>query len=511
MNKLQLLAYSFLGANLLNAQTRPNVIILYTDDLGYGDLGCYGANVISTPNVDRLAANGIRFTNGYCTASTCTPSRYSLITGEYAWRKKGTGILPGNAALIIPTGKVTLGTVFQKAGYKTGIVGKWHLGLGTPEGIDWNKDIIPGPNEVGFDYSYIFPATADRVPTVFVENHRVVNLNPEDPIEVSYSHKIGNDPTGAENGELLKLEVDTSFNHRDHAGTIVNNIGRIGWMSGGKIARWVDEELGDVFTAKAKEFIQENKASPFFLYFAIHAIHAPRMPSTRYKGMSQLGLRGDAIIEMDHMVGEIMRELDILGLTKNTMVIFSSDNGPVLIDAYADKAEALARQNNYNPRGPLRGNKYSIFEAGTRVPFIIAWPGHIKRGTVSDAMVSQIDLVASFAGYFGQTLPAGNAGDSENYWLTFLGENHSGRNVVVEEGVWTMAVRQGAWKYIVPQKDGFPLMKRENIETGVSELPQLYDLKNDVGERNNLAGQYPGKVNELRELLEQIKAKPTVR
>ena len=212
------------------ASGRPNVIFIYADDLGYGDLGAYGATKIKTPHLDRLAATGIRFTNGRSTSATCTPSRYALMLGEYPWRKKGTGVLPGDAALIIPTDRTTLPKISQRAGYRTAIVGKWHLGLGTAIEKNWNEAVKPGPNDVGFDYSFIFPATADRVPTVFMENQEVVALDKNDPIEVNYQQKIGNDPTGKEHPELLKMK--SSANH-GHDNTIVNGIGRIGYMTGG--------------------------------------------------------------------------------------------------------------------------------------------------------------------------------------------------------------------------------------------------------------------------------------
>src|SRR5690606_25055777 len=227
-----------------NEQPRPNVILIYVDDLGYGDLSSYGATKIHTPNVDRLAQNGTRFTNAHSTSATCTPSRFALMTGVYPWRQQGTGVLPGDAKLIVPTDKATLPKVFKEAGYKTAMVGKWHLGLGDSVQKNWNKPVSPGPNEVGFDYSFIFPATADRVPTVFLENYDVLGLEEHDPIEVSYDHKIGSDPTGKENPDLLKMK--SSPNH-GHDNTIINGIGRIGYMSGGTKARWVDEEITGTF------------------------------------------------------------------------------------------------------------------------------------------------------------------------------------------------------------------------------------------------------------------------
>ena len=247
----------------------PNIVIIYADDLGYGDVSCYGATKITTPNIDKLASEGLRFTNAHSSSATCTPSRYSMLTGQYAWRQKGTGIAPGDATLIIPTSRTTLPSVMKKAGYTTGAVGKWHLGLGEPGGKpDWNGELKPGPLEIGFDYCFLIPATGDRVPCVFVENHRVVNLDQNDPIEVGFGRPVGNEPTGREHPELLKMHPS-----HGHDQTIINGISRIGYMSGGKEARWVDENIADTLTVKAKNFIEQNKDKPFFLYFATHDIH----------------------------------------------------------------------------------------------------------------------------------------------------------------------------------------------------------------------------------------------
>lgn len=478
--------------------TKPNVIFIYADDLGYGDLSCYGATKLQTPNLDKLAQQGLRFTNAHATSATCTPSRYALMTGLYPWRKQGTGILPGDAALIVPTDKITLPGVFHNAGYQTGIVGKWHLGLGEQVDKDWNGEIKPGPNEVGFDYSFIFPATADRVPTVFLENHTVVALDKADPIAVSYKDKIGNDPTGKEHPELLKMQSSPGQGHDQ---TIVNGIGRIGYMSGGHTARWTDEELSLTFLTKAKQFIQNNSKQPFFLYFALTEPHVPRMPATIFKGKSGLGFRGDAVLQLDWTVGEIMQQVAASGLSKNTIIIFSSDNGPVLDDGYQDSA--VTALNGHTPWGPFRGGKYSVFEAGTRTPFIISWPGTIVSG-VSDAMICHIDLLRSFSVLLQQNIPAGQATDSENMWAAMSGTSFKGRSVLIEQGMHTLAIVQDNWKYITPGK-GNKLMKEVNIETGIDEAPQLYDLANDPGEKNNLALKYPEKVKRLAELLQQIR------
>lgn len=475
---------------------KPNVICIYADDLGYGDLSIYGATNIKTPNLDRLAAEGIRFTDGHATSATCTPSRFAFMTGQYPWRTPGVAILPGDAALIVPTDKVTLPKLFKQAGYQTAIVGKWHLGLGAQVEKNWNGDIKPGPNEVGFDYSFIFPATADRVPTVFLEDYKVVAHDPNDPIKVDYVKPIGTDPTGKDHPELLKTQSSPSHGHNQ---TIVNGIGRIGYMSGGKMARWVDEELSSTFLDKAKTFIERNQKNPFFMYFALTEPHVPRMPATQFRGKSGLGLRGDAILQLDWTVGEIVKQLKALNLDGNTIIVFTSDNGPVLNDGYLD--EAAEKYKNHPPAGVLRGGKYSAFEGGTRVPFIIRWPGNIKP-KVSSALVSQVDLLASFAALLKQPIPA-EARDSEDLSRAFLGKSDVGRSVYIAQGGSLSIVKDG-WKYIEPS-DGAAVSKLVNIETGNDKMPQLYDLKNDLGEKNNLAAQHPDKVKALAALLEQMK------
>ncbi|WP_276481611.1 sulfatase family protein [Paraflavitalea pollutisoli] len=479
------------------SRDKPNIIIIMTDDLGYGDLSCYGATRIQTPHIDQLARHGLRLTNGHATSATCTPSRYALMTGQYPWRRNGTGILPGDAALIIEPGTTTLPSMLQKAGYKTGIVGKWHLGLGTTVEKNWNDLVKPGPLEVGFDYSYIFPATADRVPTVFLDNQRVVALDSSDPIHVSYKNKIGTDPTGKEHPELLKLLSSPGQGHNQ---TIVNGIGRIGYMSGGKAARWTDEELSTTFLAKAKAFIDTNQRHPFFLYFALTEPHVPRMPATMFKGKSGLGLRGDAILQLDWTVGQLRQHLVQLGLEKNTIILFTSDNGPVLDDGYQDGA--VTQLQGHTPAGILRGGKYSAFEAGTRVPWIMYWPGHIKPG-VSDALVCQVDLLHSLARLTQQSFGKEDAPDSFDAWDALTGKSAKARSVLVEQG-GAFALVQDNWKYIEPRK-GPAILEGVDIESGYSEVPQLYDLTHDPREQTNLATTHPATVKALQALLEQIR------
>lgn len=477
------------------AQQQPNIIFIYADDVGYGDVSCYGAGVIATPNIDRIASEGVRFTNAYASSATCTPSRYSLLTGKYAWRQKGTGIARGNAAMIINPKQATIASVLKRSGYRTGVVGKWHLGLGPKGGPDWNEEITPGPHEIGFDYSFLIPSTGDRVPCVYVENQRIVDLDPADPIQVSYGKPIGDEPTGKAHPELLKMK----FSH-GHDQTIINGISRIGYMDGAESARWVDEDMADVITAKAKDFIKENKDEPFFLYFSTHDIHVPRVPHSRFEGKSGMGPRGDAMLQLDWSTGEILEILDSLNLAENTLIVFSSDNGPVLDDGYEDYA--VEKLNGHTPAGPFRGGKYSSFEAGTRIPFIVRWPEQVTSGE-SQALVSQVDLMASLAELTGQKLKNGEGPDSQGMVEVFLGKSHNGRGHLVQHARNLSIIKDG-WKYIEPGK-GPKVNKNVLIELGMDSEPQLYDLNMDFGEVSNVAAEYPEVVKEMSALLESVK------
>ena len=493
---LTALVAAFFGcAPAVLAQNRPNIVLILTDDLGYGDVSAYGATALSTPNIDRLAREGRRFTDGHAAAATCTPSRYALLTGEYAWRRPGTGVLPGNAALIIEPGRPTVASILKRGGYATGVVGKWHLGLGPQGGPDWNTEIAPGPNAVGFDYAFIMAATGDRVPTVFVENRRVVDLDPADPISVRYGQPLGDWPTGKDHPELLRVHPS-----HGHDQTIVNGISRIGYMTGGTRALWKDEDMADVFTSKAISFIESHKDSPFFLYFATHDPHVPRVPHPRFVGKTALGPRGDAIVQADWSVGEILGTLDRLNLTRNTLVIFTSDNGPVVDDGYKD--DAVAKLGTHKPSGPYRGGKYSNFESGTRVPFIVRWPGRVKPG-VSDALVSQLDLLASFAALTGRRLLPPQAADSLDTMPVMFGNGTKGRTELVAEA-GALALRQGQWKYIEPNSKQ-KINKQTNIELGNDSVPQLYDLATDPAESRNLAPEQPARVQAMAARLQAIR------
>ncbi len=489
----------FVPESFAQMQTnKPNVIFIYADDIGYGDLSCNGAKTIKTPNVERLAKHGVRFTNMHSSAATCTPSRYALLTGEYAWRREGTGIASGDAGSIIRPERYTLADLFKNAGYQTGVVGKWHLGLGDKTGTqNWNGHITPGPSDIGFDYSFILAATGDRVPCVYVENERIVNLDPNDPIAVSYEKNFEGEPTGKSNPELLKMHPS-----HGHDMSIVNGISRIGFMKGGKSALWKDEEIADVVTEKALSFIEKSKDKPFFLYFATHDAHVPRVPNPRFIGKSGMGPRGDAIIEFDWSVGEVMKTLERLGLGKNTIIILTSDNGPVVDDGYKDRAVEML--GNHKPAGELRGGKYSSFEGGTRVPGILSWPGKVKSG-VSDELLCQVDMLATISNLLKVKLPSDAAPDSENHLNAWLNKGGKGRKFLVLQNVNNnLSIEDGKWKFIAPGK-GTAINVSTNTELGNLNQNQLYDLSNDIGEKQNVAGQNPQIVEKLRTELNQIK------
>ncbi|WP_317192079.1 sulfatase family protein [Snuella sedimenti] len=470
--------------------SKPNIVVIYADDLGFGDVSSYGSTELLTPNLDRIANEGIRFTNGYATSPTCTPSRYSLLSGTYPFRSKRAQILPGNAPLLFELGKQTLPSMLKGAGYTTGVVGKWHLGLGDAN-LDWNGKVAPGPLEIGFDHAYIMASTNDRVPSVYVENHKVVGLTPDDPIQVSYKKNFEGEPTGKENPELLKMHPSHGHNMSIH-----NGISRIGYMKGGKSALFIDEDMSDDFLRESIKYINDNKDRPFFLFYALHQPHVPRVPHPRFAGKSGLGPRGDVILEADWAIGQFLDELDKLGLSENTIVVFSSDNGPVLDDGYHD--DAVTKIGNHTPSGGLRGGKYSLFDAGTHVPFMIRWKGTIKPG-VSDALVSQMDFTASFAALTGQE---NKTPDSKNVIDVFLGKSDIGRKGLILGQGGITAYREGDWVLIPPHK-GAKINKSVNIETGKDTIYQLYNLKEDRPQRHNLAQSEPEKLETLKKALEE--------
>jgi len=478
---------------------KPNVIVIMVDDLGYGDVSCYGAHSVRTPQIDRLAKTGLRFTSGYCSASTCTPTRYSLLTGTYAFRKKGTGVAPPNSPAPIQPDVFTLPKIFKRAGYATAVIGKWHLGLGGASGPNWNGEMKPGPLDIGFDHSLILPTTNDRVPQVYVNDYRIENLDPRDPLWVGDKTPSEDHPTGVTHRNTLKM--DWSHGHNQ---TIHNGIGRIGFYTGGVKARFRDEDLADRWVDESLRWIEMHKERPFFLFFASHDLHVPRMVHERFQGKSSLGPRGDAILELDWSVGQILDSLEKHDLSEKTMIVFCSDNGPVLDDGYKD--EAIERLGGHRPAGPFRGGKYNVFEGGTRTPFIVTWPEHVSHG-VSEEVVCTIDLAASFASLLQVELPDDSCLDSMNVMEALMGKTSaSGRDFLVQQdngASGNFGYREGKWK-LVRHKS----RRATNVELRLNptEMPelQLFDLEEDPNESDDLSERFPEEVERLNKALEDV-------
>jgi arylsulfatase A-like enzyme len=336
-------------------------------------------------------------------------------------------------------------------------------------------------------------ATQDRVPTIYIDNGKVVNLDSKDPIAVNYDKNFPGQPTGKENPELLSMKW-----HHGHNSSIVNGIPRIGYVSGGVSANWSDVDLADHFLAKAQTYVKSHKENPFFLYYALNQPHVPRTPNPRFVGKSGMGPRGDVILEADYCVGEIVKTLKEEGVLDNTLIMFSSDNGPVLNDGYYD--DAVEKLGNHKPNGPLRGGKYSLLEAGTRVPFFTYWKGQIKP-QVSDALVCQIDLLESIAKLVNVDV---KSTDSQNLLDVFMGKSAKGRTNLVIEANTKTAFRQGDWM-MIPPYPGDPILEEVNIEMGNDKEFQLYNLNKDIGQKNNLAKAQPKKLKELMKNFELIR------
>ncbi|AMV31046.1 Arylsulfatase [Pirellula sp. SH-Sr6A] len=492
------------GVEQRPAVSRPNVVVIMADDLGYGDLSCYGAKSIETPHIDSLAHSGIRFTSGYCSASTCTPTRYSLLTGTFAFRQKGTGVAPPDSPALVQPGALTLPSIFQKGGYKTAVIGKWHLGLGPNAGAEpgpqWNGEINPSPNHIGFDHSFILPTTNDRVPQVYVRNSHVVNLDPKDPLWIGSKKPSEDHPTGVTHRSTLRM--DWSHGHNQ---TIHNGIGRIGFYTGGIRARFRDEDLADAWAKENQEWIASVGEQPFFLFFASHDIHVPRMVHERFQGKSGLGPRGDAILELDWNVGQLLSTLEKLDKRDNTIVIFCSDNGPVLDDGYKD--DAIEKLGDHKPAGPFLGGKYNVCEGGTRTPFLVSWPSQVPKRVVSDALVTTTDFAASFAAMLDIPLPNDACLDSQNVLDALLGkEGAKGRDWVLQQdngSSGNFGLRSGKWKLMRHASGKATNVHLRLVPSNMKRL-QLFDLESDPGESKDLSEQHPDRTQQLDQKLTEI-------
>jgi len=478
----------------------PNIIIINADDIGYGDVGCYGATKVQTPNIDRLAKEGRRFIDAHSASSVCTPSRFALITGVYPHRKKMSGPVNHTSGLIIPTETATVASVMKKAGYATACIGKWHLGFGENQ-PDWNGELKPGPNELGFDYYYGVPIVNSLPPFVYVENHHVVGLVPEDPFV------------------LGQMPVTRSFPEKGVSKAI-----------GGAIAahkRYDDEQVGTTLAGKALDWIKAKKDNPFFLYFATTNIHHPFTPAPRFKGTSQAGIYGDFIHELDWIVGQVLNTLEEQGLTDNTLIFFTSDNGG-MVNLGGQAAVKLGHKMN----GGLLGFKFDAWEGGHRVPFIAKWPGKIKANTVSKQLVSNVDFLATFLELTSQD-DAVLANKNSISFLPALLKNPTQpireELVVSPAGGNHMAVRKGKWLYIGAKGNGgftnnvagkhlfggpaavhFIGHHNSDMKDGeyLDDAPtaQLYDMEKDMYQTQNVVRQYPKVAEEMSLLLAKYKS-----
>ena len=489
----------FAAAMNLKADRPKAVVIFYTDDLGYNDTSVYGSKLIPSPNLEKLASEGVTFTDFHSCASVCTPSRYSILTGQAGFRRKNNHILDGDAKLIVPCDRpgevLTLPAMMKKAGYRTAAIGKWHLGMGEGEApTDWNRRVAPGAREVGFDDSYLMAATADRVPCVFLRNGEVVGLEPDDPIEIKYTpSRLETKPlwpgevTARTNPELLKAWGRPGDYQHDK--TIIEGISRIGHMRGGVKARWKDQEIADDIARETEKCLAAAKGERVFLYVCTSDIHVPRDPHPRFRGKSGLGIRGDAAVQMDDTLGQVRAALRKHGYD-DCLFIFTSDNGPAIFDGYLDGARMLYSEKNENPCAPFSGGKYTLREGGTRVPTVVVWPGHAAAGVKSDALMTQTDLARTLAAIIGYDVPAGSMRDSQDMTAALLGKSAKGRDEIIEEAGWGAAkgFRSGTWKYISTAE------------------PQLYDLSTDLAEAKNLAKEKPELVKKFAARLQELMA-----
>ncbi|MEL0652310.1 arylsulfatase [Algibacter sp. TI.3.09] len=487
-------------------QEFPNIVLINADDLGYGDLSCYGATKLHTPNIDKLAKEGRMFTDAHAASAVCTPSRYALLTGEYPVRhgSLNSPVFLKNK-LVIDTQKETIASILKKAGYATACVGKWHLGFGTTEPVDWNKPLTPGPNELGFDYYYGVPVVNSHPPFVYVENHDVVGLTEDDPFV--YGQK-------AKTKKVFEKMHLNAIGGADKAHVL-----------------YVDDQVGTHLKDKAVSWMKSQKENPFFMYFATTNIHHPFTPAPQFIGTSESGLYGDFVHELDWIVGEVMQTLEEMGVAENTLVLFTSDNGGMF-----NATGQEAWKDGHRLNGDLLGFKFDAWEGGHRIPFIAHWPNKIKAAEVSNQLICNVDMLATFAALTGQKLEAGQGMDSKNILAAITGQtNKQIRNEVLlaPQKKSHLTLRKGKWLYIGAQGGGgFTSSKQgthgfggpaaisfageinSDIENGKikKDAPpaQLYNLEIDISQTNNLYAQYPEVVKEMQNSLDTYKTEKKI-
>ncbi len=485
------------GGGSPQADVRPNIVYILADDMGYGDVSCYNPEgKISTPNIDRLARQGMRFTDAHSPSSVCTPTRYAILTGDYPWRSRlPRGVLRGYGRALIEDSTHTVGSFLQRQGYHTAVIGKWHLGLDwkvktgheaaldtghydvrpngvvtdmRPDDIDFSTPPATGPLSRGFDYSFILPASLDMEPYCYLENDVLTEI-----------------PSDSTPGNDLNTGYTGAF-----------------WRPGRMAPSFEFDQVLVNFKDKAVRYLSGRKLSePFFLYLPLAGPHTPWVPTPEFKGKSEAGAYGDFVQMVDHTVGQVLASLDSLGLAENTIVIFASDNGPYW------RPSSIA-EFDHRAAGSWRGMKADIFEGGHRVPFIVSWPGRIAEGTVSAATTTLANLSATCADILGVELPGGGARDSYSIFPVLMQEadSVSGQKAVVHHSsMGHFAIRQGKWKLIEkPGSGGFSPPSTYEPE-GDEPQGQLYDLEEDPGETKNLYNDLHSKVGELQVLLDEIR------
>lgn len=475
----------------------PNIVVIVADDMGYGDPKCYNsASKIPTPHMDRLAAEGIRLTDAHSPSAVCTPTRYGLLTGRYAWRTRlEHGVLQGYSRSLIEPGRMTVASLLKSRGYRTAAIGKWHLGLQaydtnqpkpradlddalieiSDSPVNYDQALRPGPVTVGFDYFYGIPASLDMPPYVWVENDRVV--------------------------EPATESIDASAHRRNGGG---------GFWRGGAIAPSFEHiDVHPVITEKSVQFIQQHAEQeskpPFFLYVPLASPHTPWLPTDEFQGITGVEPPGghytDFVAEVDWTVGKVMEALDRANLSKNTLIIVTSDNGAHWLAADIDR-------HGHRANGPWRGQKADIHEGGHRVPFIARWPGHIPENAVSDQLFCLTDLFATFAAIIGSQVPHTAAEDSFNMLPALLGKTGTSPirpHAIHHSLTGTFAIRMGDWKLIEGLGSGGFTQPRQVEPSEGGPHGQLYNLADDPMESQNLYLEKPDVVETLLTMLNTIR------
>lgn len=449
----------------------PNVIFILADDMGWGDIGANNANsAIPTPNLDRLAQQGMRFTDMHSSSAVCTPSRYSILTGQYPWRNTDKpGALTGYAPSLIKPGRLTVAGMLRQAGYYTAGVGKWHLGLGVENKTDYSKPFHPAPTDHGFDYFYGLPASLDMAPYVYFENDRVVA-----------APTARTEDTGGENGPF-----------------------GVFWRGGEMMPGFDFEQVTPTLTTKAVEVIKRQgaKPNPFFLYFALPSPHTPWLPLPEYRGRSHAGEYGDFVVQVDAMIGRVLAAIEDSGIAGDTLIYFASDNGAMWDDLHI-------QQTGHRSNANWRGRKSDVWEAGHRIPCIVKWPGHVAPGSVSNEMLSLTDFMATIAAVTGQSLPDNAAEDSFNALSVLEGRNRKPirETMISESGRGLRSIREGSWKLELGLGSGGFSEPIDVDPVAGGPQGQLYDLQTDPGERTNLWSQHPEIVERLNRKLKTAEA-----